>query len=441
MPSPIRQIFSLLLGLFLLIVGHGLQISLIPLRAAAEHWSQVEIGAIGSAYYVGFLIGCIGAPYLIRRSGHIRGFAALVALVSSAMVLHPLIVTFPVWFALRLVLGFSLAGVYMIMESWVNERASNTNRGLLMAVYIMVNYGALAIGQFMVTLYSPLQFSLFAIATVFMSLSAIPLALTRLPQPAPIAIVRFRPLALYRLSPVGFVGVTISGIANGAFWSLGVVAAVGAGMPVPEAAVFMGIATAAGAFAQWPAGRISDRIDRRLVLIGLLVAAAVFGLALAFLPIAGVGWFVLAALFGMAIAPTYSVAAAHAYDFSPNDAMVETAAGLFLVNSVGAIVGPLVAAAAMQTLGAPRLFLFTALLHTGLAAYIYTRVRVRKPLPEALKTDFELGATGPAGTGIAPEPPETGTETPPEAVEAAAAPAESAADADGAAPSETTAAP
>ncbi|MCR4281801.1 MAG: MFS transporter, partial [Bauldia sp.] len=322
--STLRPIFSLLLGLFFLIVGHGMQIALIPLRAKAEGWSDVEIGAIGSAYYIGFVIGCVGAPYLIRRAGHIRAFAALVALVSSAMVAHPLWVAFPVWFGLRMLLGASLAGLYMVMESWINDRAANTNRGLTMSAYIMVNYGALAIGQLMVTLYSPLEFSLFAIATISMSLAAIPLALTRQAQPAPVAMVRFRPLSLYRTSPVGFVGVTASGVANGSFWSLGAVAAVGIGMSSRDAAFFMGIVTAAGALAQWPAGRLSDKIDRRLVLVTLLVAAAFVGLLFAFLPIAGKGWLVLAALFGMAIAPTYSVAAAHAYDYATKGTTVET---------------------------------------------------------------------------------------------------------------------
>ena len=123
MNGTLRPILSLLLGFFFLIVGHGLQITLLPLRAAAEGWSSFEIGVIGSAYYIGFVAGCFGAPYLIRHSGHIRAFTALVALISATMVTLPLLVVFPAWFFLRLLIGFSLAGLYMIIESWLNDRA------------------------------------------------------------------------------------------------------------------------------------------------------------------------------------------------------------------------------------------------------------------------------------------------------------------------------
>ena len=402
--STLRPIFSLLLGTFFLIVGHGIQITLIPLRAEAEGWAPFQIGAIGSAYYVGFVVGCIGAPFLIRRAGHIRAFITLVSLISSVMVVHPLWVTFPTWFVLRMLLGLSLAGLYMILESWLNDRASNTNRGFIMSAYIMVNYGALAVGQFLVTLSSPLEFTLFAVATMTMSLAAMPLALTRQTQPAPVANVRFRPLALYRNSPVGLVGVTASGVANGAFWSLGAVAAVGAGMSARDAAIFMGIVTAAGALAQWPAGRVSDSIDRRLVLVTILIAAVIVGLLFAFLPLPTGGWFIFAALFGMAIAPTYSLAAAHAYDYAPKGSTVETAAGLFLANASGAIVGPLIASTVMERYGTARLFLFTAIVHAALAAYIFWRIRQRKAVAAVLKTEFDQAATVPAGSGIPPGP-------------------------------------
>jgi MFS family permease len=398
--STLRPIFSLLLGLFFLIVGHGLQLTLIPLRAEAEGWSNFQVGAIGSAYYIGFVIGCFGTPYLIRRAGYIRAFTVLTALITAAMIAHPIWVAFGPWFILRILLGGSLAGLYMILESWVNERASNTNRGVVMSAYIMVNYAALAVGQFMVTLSSPLEFTLFAVAAMTMSIAAIPLALTRQTQPAPVAIVRFRPMRLYRSSPVGLVGASVAGIAGGAFWSLGAVAAVGAGLSVRDAAIFMGIATAAGAIAQWPVGRASDRIDRRLVLITILSAGALFGLLLAFLPVSGTGWFLLAILFGAAIAPMYSVAAAHAYDHAEPGTIVETAAGLFVASASGSIIGPLIASTVMQHFGSARLFLFTAIVHAALAVYVVTRVRARAAVATALKTGFDLGAAMP---GIVPE--------------------------------------
>src|SRR5690606_8461915 len=202
----------------------------------------------------------------------------------------------------------------MIIESWLNDRASNTTRGLIMSAYIIVNFAAMTVGQLAVTLSPPTGFALFSIATMAVAFAAIPVAMTRSAQPAPITLVRFRPMALYRAAPVGVVGVGLIGVTNGAFWSLGAVSAAGAGLSVVAAAIFMSVATAGGALAQWPAGRLSDRMDRRFVLIGLLALATLGGLALAFLPLSFEGLFILAFLFGATTLPTYSIAAAHVYD-------------------------------------------------------------------------------------------------------------------------------
>lgn len=414
MANTIRPIFSLLLGLLFMIIGHGTLMTLVPLRAAAEGWAAFQIGAIGSAYYIGFVAGCVGAPYLITRVGHIRAFMVLIGAVTATTIAFPLWVAFPSWFVLRALFGACLAGLYMIVESWLNDRASNENRGVLMSAYIMVNYAALAIGQVMVTLEAPTSFTLFALATITLSIAAIPLALTRQSQPAPVALARFRPVVLYRRSPVGLIGVSGSGMASGAFWSLGAVAAVGAGMTAANAAVFMGIVTAAGAIAQWPIGRFSDRIDRRVVLIAILIAAAFFGLLFAFLPLPKEGWYVLAALFGAAIAPTYSVAAAHAYDHAPKEATVETAAGLFIASASGSIIGPLIAATMMSHYGAPSLFLFTSIVQGLLAIYVFIRIRVRPAPAKALKQDFDLATATPAGGPLPPEEPAATAPPPPD---------------------------
>jgi MFS family permease len=190
------------------------------------------------------------------------------------------------------------------------------------------------------------------------------------------------------------------------------VAAVGVGLSVRDAAAFMGVVTAAGAIAQWPAGRISDRVDRRLVLTTILVAAAIFGLVFAFVPLHGAAWFVVAALYGGAIAPTYSLSAAHAYDHAQPGTMVETAAGLFIASASGSIIGPLIASAMMQHLGSPKLFLFTAIVHVVLAAYVISRIRKRQAVAPALKTGFDLSAST-VGGGIPPEAPPPDPNAPP----------------------------
>jgi MFS family permease len=404
MKSTLAPVASLLLGVGFLISGHGLQLTLIPLRAAADGWTELQIGAVGSAYYIGFVAGCFGAPFVILRAGHIRAFTAMVSLTAATMVAHPLWVAFVPWFVFRLIIGASLAGLYMIIESWLNDRATNQTRGLIMSAYIVVNFVAITLGQLAVTLYAPTEFPLFAIATMAIALAAVPVALTRSAQPAPITLVRFRPAALYRSSPVGVVGVTLIGVANGSFWSLGAVSAVGAGLTAAEAAIFMSIATAGGALTQWPVGRLSDRVDRRIVLMSLLAVAALVGLALAFLPLPHGGLFVFALLFGMSTLPTYSIAAAHAYDHATPGTYVETAAGILLTNAAGAIVGPLLASTLMTHAGTSTLFLFTAIVQASLAAFAFTRLGKRAAPATADKTEFDLAATAPVGVVVPPEP-------------------------------------
>jgi MFS family permease len=404
MIATIASIASLLVGIAFLLTGHGIQITLIPLRAAAEGWTPFEIGVIGSAYYVGFVAGCVAAPYVIRHAGHIRAFAALVSLCAAATLVQAVVVAVAPWIVFRVLFGATFAGLYMIIESWLNDRATNQNRGTIMSVYIGVNFAAITIGQLMVTLDTPTSFTLFALASIMVSLSTVPVALTKSAQPAPIAVARIRPRALYESSPVGIVGVTVVGIANGAFWSLVAVYAIGEGLASSQVAVFTGLATIGGALAQWPAGRISDRIDRRIVLIVLLVLAATVGVALAFVPIADGLWVPLAVLFGVTTLPTYAVAAAHAYDHAPPGGFVATAAGLLLANGVGAIIGPLLAAGLMQATSTSMLFLFTALAQGGLALFAIARMKTRAAPPAVDKTGFDLAATAPVGAVIPPEP-------------------------------------
>ena len=404
----LAPIAALLISVAFLLAGHGLQLTIVPLRGQAEGWSSFALGALGSAYYVGFVAGCLGAPLVIVRAGHIRAFAAFASLFAAVTLAHALFVGVAPWLAFRFVVGASLAGLYMIIESWLNDRATNTNRGLLMSAYTVVNFAALTVGELLATLHPPRDFAHFAIAALAISLAVIPVALTRSAQPAPIRIVRFRPRALFRSSPVGVVGVTMIGIANGAFWTLGAVYAVGRGLDSSQAAIFLSCAVVGGALSQWPAGRLSDRIDRRLVLIALLGAAALVGLLLAFLPIGGTGIFVLGFLFGVATLPTYSIAAAHAYDHAQPGTYVETSAGILLANGAGSIVGPLLASFVMGRTGTSNLFLFTAVAQALLAGFVYTRLKARAALPTAEKTEFDRSVTAPAGTVIPPESPQIG---------------------------------
>jgi MFS family permease len=309
------------------------------------------------------------------------------------------------WLTFRLVYGFCIAGFYLVIESWLNDHATNETRGLVMSSYVTVNFAAFAAGQFLVTAYPVQGAESFIVAAMLASAAIVPVALTRSAQPAPITIVSFRPGALYRAAPVGLVGSLMVGIANGAFWGLGPISAAGNGLSVREVASFMSAATIAGALAQYPVGRLSDRIDRRIVLLCLLVGAATVGVLL-FL-FAKAGWLLLTfgVLFGALTLPGYSLSAAHAYDKTRRGEMVQTAATVLLANALGAAAGPMLAALTMDALGPRALFLFTASIQALLAAFVFYRTLVMAPSEE--KIDFDLAATAPVGavaTGTPPAP-------------------------------------
>ncbi len=406
MRNSLGPIASLLLGIGFLLAGNGLLFTLLPLRGAAENFGAVGLGIIGSSYYVGFVAGCVLAPYAILSAGHIRAFAALVALAVTVALAYGLAPNVYAWVGLRLINGFCLAGIYLVIESWLNSRTTNDTRGLLMSAYVMVNFGAFTVGQALVTLYPIEQASSFMIAAILASLGIIPVALTRSAQPAPITIVRFHPVRLYRAAPVGLVAAFMVGMANGAFWTLGPISAAGSGVDVSYVAMFMSAATLAGALSQWPIGRLSDRVDRRLVLFGILTGASVVGLALWLSAASGTTMIVFGLFFGALTLPTYSLAAAHAYDKTPASETVPTAATVLLANALGAVVGPLLASAVMRGLEPRALFLFIAATQALLAAYVFYRTKVQASLPVEEKTGFEMAASAPGGTMLTPDVPD-----------------------------------
>lgn len=405
MRKNLRPIASILLGVAFLLAGNGLQFTLLPLRGQAEGFTSLEIGGIGSAYYAGFVAGCALAPYLILRAGHIRAFAALVALAVVVGLAYPLANAVRPWIAFRLINGFCIAGFYLVIESWLNDRATNETRGLVMSSYVMVNFFAFTVGQLMVTLY-PIEGSEdFMLAAMMASLAIIPVALTRSAQPAPITIVSFRPRQLYEAAPVGLVASFAIGIANGAFLGLGPLSAARTGLNVAEVAIFMSAATLAGAIAQWPAGRLSDRFDRRMVLLVLLIGAAVTGILLWLFATNGMLLVGFGLAFGALALPAYALAAAHTYDKTALSEMVPTAATILLANAVGAVIGPLLAPPVMDALGPRSLFLFIAVVELALAGYVFYRTKVQPSLSPPEKTEFDLAATAPVGAVVTSETP------------------------------------
>jgi MFS family permease len=345
---------------------------------------------------------------VVQSSGHIRAFAALVALAVTASLAYELAPHPYAWAALRLINGFSLAGIYLVVESWLNSRTNNETRGLVMSTYVVVNYGAFTVGQSLVTLYPIDAAGNFMIAAILGAIGIIPVALTRSAQPAPIKVVRFRPVQLYRAAPVGLVASSMIGMVSGSFWSLGAISAAGSGLDVAHVAMFMSAATLAGAVSQWPVGRLSDRVDRRMVLLALLVSASVVGFLLWLTAASGSILILFGLLFGALALPTYSLAAAHAYDRTPASETVPTAATILLANAAGAVIGPLIASAIMGAVDPRALFLFTSATHALLAAYVFYRTKVQSSAAADEKVGFGMAASTPMttmSTGETSDPP------------------------------------
>lgn len=392
--SPLLAAGAIFLSVAFLIMGNGLQLMLLPIRGGIEGFSSVQIGLLGSGYFFGFVLGCALTPRLIMRVGHIRTFAALVSIASAAALGYPVGVDAVIWIVLRLITGFCLAGLYLVVESWLNDQASNETRGTLISTYVTVNFTVITLGQMMVTLFQPSSFILFSIASVLMSLAAVPIVLTRTTQPPPITLVRFRPLRMFHLSPTGTVAIFLIGLATGSFWSLGPTYASVASGSVSDAALFMSAAVVGGAIAQWPAGKLSDSVDRRRVLIGLSAFSAAMGIAIVLLPQMTNLWLLLGLAFGAGLLPSYAIAAAHVFDFADRSDYVEISAGLLLLNGLGSTIGPLLASVGIELWGPTGLFVANAMIQVVLISFVVVRLSRREGLPEEAKQSFDLGTSG-----------------------------------------------
>ncbi|SFV38444.1 Predicted arabinose efflux permease, MFS family [Devosia crocina] len=392
-PAPILAALSILLSVAFLIMGNGLQLMLLPIRGGLEGFSSFQIGLLGSGYFFGFVLGCAFTPLMIMRVGHIRTFAALVAIASAAALGFPMAIDAVVWVGLRMITGFCLAGLYLVVESWLNDQATNETRGVLISTYVTVNFTVITLGQMMVTLFQPSSFMLFSIASVLMSLAAVPIVMTRSSQPPPITFVRFRPMRMFRLSPTGTVSIFLIGLATGSFWALAPTYASTVSGSINDAALFMSAAVLGGALAQLPSGKISDRVDRRLVLIGLAACCAAIGVVLLLTSGTPVYWLGLAAAFGAGLLPSYAIAAAHVFDFAERSDYVEISAGLLLLNGIGSTIGPMLASLSIEIWGPTGFFLANAAIQSSLIGFVFLRLRQREGLPVEEKQTFDLGTS------------------------------------------------
>ena len=378
----VTPILALLISVSLLLMGNGLQNTLLPVRASIEAFSAIDIGILGSAYFLGFGVGCVYGPYLVRRVGHIRTFTAMATIASCAVLVHAFVLNPVVWWILRICTGICFALLYMVIESWLNEKASNENRGTVFSIYTIINLTVITLGQMMLMLDEPANFMLFSFASILVSLAAVPVALSKSSEPAPIQTVKINFRRLYQTSPVGVIGCLVVGLSNGSFWSLAPVFASGESNAVKTVAIFMSITVIAGAIGQWPLGRMSDRMDRRRVILLACGGAMCAGILLSMLNPAWENLLLLTAfVFGLFSFPLYALCVAHTNDFADQSQYVEVACGLLLVYAVGAVAGPMIASVFMYLIGVSGLFAFTALVHAGMIVFVIHRLRRRDVAP------------------------------------------------------------
>ncbi|MEQ9814321.1 MAG: MFS transporter [Azospirillaceae bacterium] len=397
-------VVPLLISALIMITGNGLFGTLLSLRMDIEGFDIGNVGLILACYALGFSVGTQVVPKLVDTVGHIRNFVAFAAVMGATALVHQLFVSEVLWAALRFVTGFSAACLFTIIESWLNAKSNNQVRGRVLAVYMAVNYIAYGGAQPLIMVTDPGGFELFAVVSFLVVLSIVPISLTRVETPPDIPSERLSFRALIRISPLGVAACMAAGMINGAVGALAPIYAREIDPSTSFIAFFMMAAIFGGFLIQVPMGRLSDRVDRRKVIIG--VALGEGALALVIVLIGGFSTPILLFLlfiFGGLAYTLYPLGLTHANDFMDSRFLVPAAAGLLLCFGIGSTIGPIVASQAMGLIGRDGLFVYIAVvaaLVAGFAAYRMTR---RPPVSEEAKSGFVAYATvTTAGTELDP---------------------------------------
>lgn len=381
--------WPLFFGLTLIMIGNGLQGTLLGVRAAIEGFDTATIGLIMSLYYLGYMAGSYYVPKLINKVGHIRVFTALASLASSTVLLHGLYPDPWLWALIRAFTGFAYAGLYIVVESWLNDSSTNKTRGSTMAIYLLITNAGMVLGQFMLNIADPKAIDLFIITSVLVSVALVPISLSSRPAPAfkephPVSL-----KSLYKISPLGLIGCFGIGITNGTMFSMGAVYATNIGLSLPQISTFMAAYIMGGVVFQIPIGKLSDRYDRRRVIIGVTFAAFIVGLACFYLSTHSIIALNLALfLFGGVSLTIYGLCLAHTNDHLQTSQFVAASSSMILINGLGAAIGPFSLSIFLSIFGINYFFPVIAVSFLAISIYGVIRTQLRAAVPLEDQGDY-----------------------------------------------------
>ena len=381
--------WTLFFGLLLIMAGNGLQMVLLGIRSSDAGFSNVATGLIMAGYYLGLFLGSLGVPHILNNVGHVRVFGAMSAIASAAVLVHAAIIDPYVWTIMRILTGFSFAGMYIVCESWLNDQSTNETRGQMLSLYMIVTMAGIAGGQLMISFGSETGLELFLLASVLVSLAVVPILISVGKAPEFSAPERISLRRIFQISPLAVIGLALNGMSIAMVFGMGAVYGKSIGMSTSEIGYFITAPVIGALVLQYPVGRLSDRFDRRVVILGVSAMAAGTLLIASQL---GIGNFALLlvcmVVFGGFLFPMYSLCIAHANDFLTPSQMVAVASGLVMMSGAGAVIGSPLAALSLEYVGVASFFPLLASTQIATAIFVIIRMTRRRAVPSAAQGPF-----------------------------------------------------
>jgi len=412
-----KNSWALFVGYGILMIAHGLQGNLLGVRAVIEEFNFIATGAMMSGYFVGYFLGANIVPNLVRKVGHIRVFAAFASMASLAILIHAVFVDPIIWIGGRFLTGFSIIGIFIVVESWLNDRANNRTRGKVLSVYMFISLTGLALGALLLNFSSPEKYEPFILISLLLSIALIPILLTKRKPPKFKKITGIKIKELYKISPLGTISMLCTGFIHSTIFTLGAVYAATMNFTIFEISLFIFLITVSGAIFQWPIGYFSDRTDRRIIIIACTFIGAFFcfltvtasGTSLENMYLAtSVGmdkimFFVFVTLYAGFAIPIFTLNLAYINDFIPKEKFVAAGGGMQIIFGLGAMGGPLIASLLMYKYGANGFFIHLFIFHIIIGLFGMYRITRRsyEDNPESTFTPLPRNIT-PLGIELDP---------------------------------------